>query len=120
VRSVLEKELERSLHGRLKHLGEQDRKALEGMLGAAVKKLTHHPTIQLKNAAAQGGARHLVDALQQLFDLGSLDDNELEQKTSTNPPPRCNHGDDPNGRESAELPPSRGTEVSNALPEEAS
>lgn len=69
VRSVLESELNHSLHHKLKHLGPQERKALEGMVAAAVKKLTHHPTMRLKSAASEGGARTLVAALQELFDL---------------------------------------------------
>lgn len=69
VRTVLDNELERSLHGKLKHLSEKDRKALAGMLGAAVKKLTHEPTVRLKSAATEGNASALVDALQHLFGL---------------------------------------------------
>jgi len=84
VRSILEAELDRSLHGKLKHLSERDRKALAGMVGAAVKKLTHHPTMQLKSAAAEGSARTLVDALRYLFDLES-DGRPSVPPTSTPP-----------------------------------
>jgi len=50
IRQVLAGEMERSLHGKLKHLGEGDRKALEDMVAAATKKLAHHPTMRLKSA----------------------------------------------------------------------
>ena len=69
IRKVLESELERSLHGKLKHLDERDRKALRGMLSAATKKLAHEPTVRLKSAAAEGNAGVLAEALQHLFDL---------------------------------------------------
>jgi glutamyl-tRNA reductase len=96
VRSVLESELDRSLHGKLKHLSDQDRKALEGMLGAAVKKLTHQPTVRLKSAAADGNARHLVDALRQLFNI--------DPDGSPPPPSQRNHQSSPKDSVAPEAP----------------
>ena len=70
VRAVLEGELNRSMHGKLKHLGDPERKALEEMISAAVNKLTHYPAVKLKAAAAEGNARRMVDVLLELFHIG--------------------------------------------------
>ena len=48
VRGTLAAELERSLAGKLRHLNDDDRKALGVMLDAAVNKLLHAPTRALK------------------------------------------------------------------------
>jgi glutamyl-tRNA reductase len=74
-RSVLEAELERSLHGRLQHLGREDREALERALEAGVDKLLHAPTEHLRQWAKdeEFGDWHtdlLVTALDGLFRLG--------------------------------------------------
>lgn len=53
-REILAAELERSLHGKLKHLGDSERTALERMLDAALNKLLHEPAIRLKRAATEG------------------------------------------------------------------
>ncbi|MFW5740218.1 MAG: glutamyl-tRNA reductase, partial [Myxococcota bacterium] len=86
VREVLEAELDRSLHGKLKHLSARDRKALEGMLGAAVKKLTHQPTIRLKAAAAEGNAGALMEALHHLFALDAPENHTHGTGTDDNRP----------------------------------
>ena len=91
VRSVLDAELDRSLHGKLKHLDERDRKALEGMLAAAVNKLTHAPTVRLKSAAAEGGAGDLVRTLRDLFSLDGTEEQEPPSERparSSRPPPQ--------------------------------
>jgi glutamyl-tRNA reductase len=73
ARAVLFSELERSLAGRLKHLAEGDRAALEQMLESAVGKLLHAPTTRLKERAADGeDARELAAAVRYLFDLQEL------------------------------------------------
>jgi glutamyl-tRNA reductase len=69
TRAVLVAELERSLGGRLKHLGEGDRAALTQMLESAVNKLLHAPTTRLKTAASNGAGPELVEAVKHLFDL---------------------------------------------------
>ena len=56
TRAVLLAELDRSLGGRLKHLGEGDRAALSQMIESATNKLLHAPTTRLK-ASAQTGRR---------------------------------------------------------------
>ena len=67
TRSVLRAELERSLKGKLRHLTDMDREALETMLDAATNKLVHPTIVRLKRAAATPGDEHLVDAASELF-----------------------------------------------------
>jgi glutamyl-tRNA reductase len=69
TRAALCAELDRTLGGRLKHLGEQERIALEQMIDSAVNKLLHTPTTRLREAASSGDGADYVQALQQLFDL---------------------------------------------------
>jgi glutamyl-tRNA reductase len=71
--AVLFGELERSLAGRLKHLTEGDRAALQQMLESAVNKLMHAPTTRLKARASEGeDAVELAAAMRFLFDLKEL------------------------------------------------
>lgn len=56
--AVFRAELERSLRGRLKHLGSEERAALELMLDSALNKLLHSPTRRLRSVAAE----HRLDA----------------------------------------------------------
>ena len=70
VRSVLSSELERSLNGRLKHLGPEERDALTHMLDSATNKLLHEPSTRLKTHAAEmDDAEALAAAVRLLFDL---------------------------------------------------
>ncbi len=70
ARAVFFTELERSLGGRLKHLGEDDRAALAQMLDSAVSKWLHMPTKNLKARAAESeDASELAAAVRFLFDL---------------------------------------------------
>jgi len=69
VRASLAAELEKSLSGRLKHLPDADRKALEAMLDAAVNKLLHAPTTRIKAMAGDPAVGDLVKAVHELFDL---------------------------------------------------
>jgi len=72
-RAVLQGELDKSLKGRLKHLGSEDRKALMTMVEAALKKLLHGPTVRLRGAASDPLAsdserlERLAAALDELF-----------------------------------------------------
>ena len=91
MREVMASELQRSLAGKLKHLGEPERKALDGMLQAAVNKLAHVPTVRLKGAVANGNAGELVEALCHLFDLpepdyGQVSSSKNESMPSQNEP----------------------------------
>jgi glutamyl-tRNA reductase len=73
ARAVLVGELERSLAGRLRHLGDADRAALTQMLDAALGKLLHAPTTRLKARAAEGDdAGELAAAMRFLFDLQEI------------------------------------------------
>ncbi len=74
LRRTLAFELDRSLKGRLKHLGPQEREALEIMIEAAENRLLHGPTMRLRRAAMErDGAdlsfEELSLALSELFDL---------------------------------------------------
>jgi glutamyl-tRNA reductase len=69
TKATLQAELERSLSGRLKHLTEGDRAALQQMMDSAVNKLLHAPTTRLKAGASQGDGADLVRTVVHLFDL---------------------------------------------------
>ncbi|MCS6898415.1 MAG: glutamyl-tRNA reductase [Myxococcales bacterium] len=69
VRATLQTELERSLAGRLRHLHESDRAALNAMLDAAVNKLLHAPTTHLRKAASEPRGEQMARMLRDLFDL---------------------------------------------------
>jgi glutamyl-tRNA reductase len=69
TKGVLQAELERSLGGRLKHLAEGDRAALQQMIESALNKLMHAPTTRLKAGASTEDGADLVRAIAHLFDL---------------------------------------------------
>jgi len=69
VRATLSAELERSLGGKLKHLGPTERDALTTMLDAATNKLCHHPSSRLRALATDARGGDYVDVLRDLFDL---------------------------------------------------
>lgn len=69
TRGVLLSELERSLAGRLKHLGDGDRAALAQMVESATNKLLHAPTTKLRTSAGEGYGADYVEAVRELFDL---------------------------------------------------
>jgi len=86
TRSVLEAELERSLSGRLKHLGAAEKEALSAMIGAATNKLLHGPTRRLRELAGDARADLYVEAVHELFELG---DGEASAGHRSDPePPR--------------------------------
>lgn len=74
LESVLKAELARSLETRLKHLADDDRRALERMLEAALNKMLHAPSARLRRAAEGGSAdasdlQRLTRSLHDLFAL---------------------------------------------------
>ena len=69
VRSTLAAELDRTLGSRLKHLPDEDRKALGVMLDAAVNKLLHAPTRVLKGAKDDPDGDAILAAVRRLFEL---------------------------------------------------
>jgi glutamyl-tRNA reductase len=98
-RRVLHGELERSLRGRPKHLGAEERQALETMLEAALKKMLHAATVRLRGAALSdddgadaseaGGERleQLTMALNELFGLDGGLEADLEAALDAEPEP---------------------------------
>ncbi len=72
TRRVLETELDRSCKGKLKHLSEADRAALEKMLEAAANKLLHGPTMRLRGLACDHRGVTAKRVLSELFDLEQL------------------------------------------------
>jgi len=69
VRATLGAELDRTLSTKLKHLTEEDRKALGVMLDAAANKILHAPTRALKQATDKPEGPALVEATRTLFEL---------------------------------------------------
>ncbi|MBL8717674.1 MAG: glutamyl-tRNA reductase [Myxococcales bacterium] len=69
VRSTLAAELDRSLSHKLKHLGEDDRKALGVMLEAAANKLLHAPTQLLKESLDRPDGEQVIALVRQVYDL---------------------------------------------------
>jgi glutamyl-tRNA reductase len=85
----LEEELSRSLRGRLKHLGPDDRAALDKMLESAVNRLLHQPTIRLRQAALERASDtlsldQLSSAINELFAFDA--DVELASNPDSMPP----------------------------------
>jgi glutamyl-tRNA reductase len=78
TKSVLVAELERTLGGKLKHLGEGERAALLQMVESATNKLLHAPTTKLRAASNGDDAADLVNAVQHLFELPA---NEPEEES---------------------------------------
>jgi glutamyl-tRNA reductase len=95
LRAALDVELNRSLKGRLKHLSEYDRSALNKMVDASINRLLHGPTLRLRQSAAARDPEalpleQLTLALAEVFDLSHGDSvsdyAELEPLESLPPP----------------------------------
>ncbi|WP_437625056.1 glutamyl-tRNA reductase [Sorangium sp. So ce1151] len=67
TRAVLAGEVERSLAGKLRHLGPAERQALALMIDAATNKLLHVPTTRLRAMAGDPRVAEHVDSLRELF-----------------------------------------------------
>jgi glutamyl-tRNA reductase len=65
---IKEQELERTLK-RLNHLAEDDQELVAELAHRLVNKFLHQPTVQLKEAAAQGDGAVMRETLHQLFEL---------------------------------------------------
>ncbi|HTJ81068.1 MAG TPA: glutamyl-tRNA reductase [Polyangiaceae bacterium] len=85
VRATLLAELERSLGGKLKHLGEPERAALGAMLDAATNKLCHRPTSRLRALAADSRCGDYVEVVRDLFDLPERPDATDEAEDDREP-----------------------------------
>jgi glutamyl-tRNA reductase len=98
--AALEEEMNRSLRGKLKHLGTDDRAALEKMLEAAVNRLLHQPTIRLRQAALDRASERLsLDQLSSAINELFAFDAELE--SPSNPDPMQPETDSPSELSSA-------------------
>lgn len=62
------------LAGRLGHLDDRQRDAVEALTRGIVNTLLHGPTVRLKELADAGGAEHHANALRELFDLAPGED----------------------------------------------
>lgn len=79
TRAVLAAEVERSLSGKLKHLGAAEREALGVMIDAATNKLLHGPVTRLRAMAGDSRAEDYVEAVRELF---GLDEGEGEGESA--------------------------------------
>jgi glutamyl-tRNA reductase len=81
---ALKGELDKTLKGRLKHLGAEDRDALLKMLDAAVNKALHSPTRHLRQLARDEDSRFELGAaltlLEDLFELGERSEAASEHE----------------------------------------
>lgn len=87
-REILVGELERSLHGKLKHLGDGERGALEKMCEASLNKLLHEPAMRLKRAATESALEEvplelMVRMVEDLFALTPADTEAAAAVEST-------------------------------------
>ncbi|MFO0592582.1 MAG: glutamyl-tRNA reductase [Polyangiaceae bacterium] len=86
TRATLLAEMEKSLAGKLRHLGQAERQALTVMIEAATNKLLHQPTTRLRALASEQKANDYVEALCELFDIHSDEEkgsaSEVESERS--------------------------------------
>lgn len=113
VKQMLAAELERSLRGRLKHLGLDEREALEKMMEAAENRLLHAPTMRLRQAAAARETEspsldELAFALSEVFEL-EAGVPEPSRPSSPTQPSRSGVGDEPPTNQDAEASQATGT-----------
>jgi glutamyl-tRNA reductase len=92
MRRALSAELDKSLRTKLKHLGSDERAALDLMKEAALNKMLHLPTTRMRELAAERleeswRAEELASALVELFALGSEpgDDEAADDQTDHEP-----------------------------------
>jgi glutamyl-tRNA reductase len=65
---VRQDEVERAL-SRLRHLGDEDRAAVDGLTRSLLAKLLHTPTTRLREAAGNGRGTGVIDTVRYLFEL---------------------------------------------------
>lgn len=102
MRAALDVELNRSLKGRLRHLAEDERAALNKMLDASINRVLHGPTLRLRRAAAARSAEalsleQLTMALAELFQLSPgeplPDDTDVPEEDVLNSAPETSLSD---------------------------
>jgi glutamyl-tRNA reductase len=88
--SIAKGELEKTL-GRLNHLSEADRKAVEGLASAIINKLLHSPFTSLRREAQEDNGADILEAARRLFDLRPeappAPKSEPEPETAPEPTP---------------------------------
>ncbi len=96
ILGTLHGELMRSLATRLKHLGPEDRAALETMLEAATAKVLHRPVTRLKGVAGNPAGLTYEQTLRDLFDLSGEEPREsLDFRAPESAPERAATADFP-------------------------
>jgi glutamyl-tRNA reductase len=102
LRAALDVELNRSLKGRLRHLAEDERAALNKMLDASINRVLHGPTLRLRQAAAARSPEalsleQLTTALAELFQLSAgeplPDDSDVSEEDVLNSAPETSLSD---------------------------
>ncbi len=84
TRATLFAELEKSLAGKLRHLGPAEKQALTAMLEAATNKLLHAPVTRLREIAGDPKVNDYVDALCDLFEIrGEAHRASTEERAET-------------------------------------
>ncbi len=117
LRAALDLELNRSLRGRLRHLPEEDRSALNKMIEASVNRVLHGPTLRLRMATAARAPEalsleQLTSALSELFELspgdGFADDAEMSAYEEPLPSsPGSSQNAEPPATDAPEVAPAR-------------
>ena len=90
TRAFLAAELDKTLRGRLKHLSDEDRKALDRMADAAVNKILHAPTKRLKELAVSPRSEEIAELICHLFDV---DDVPVSGRFDPTTPPGADDGE---------------------------
>jgi glutamyl-tRNA reductase len=88
TRAMLASEVERSLSGKLKHLGEAERQALAIMVDAATNKLCHRPSTRLKELASDPRGFEYAEVLSELFDLPNVPTSSGHEAFESKPAPQ--------------------------------
>jgi glutamyl-tRNA reductase len=115
---VMRGELERSLRGRLKELGEAERAALEKMVDASINKILHEPSSALRSLAGDRArdADFVESAVEVLTALFSLD---VGQDESVPEEPRTSAGFEATQSQAPEPGPESGPHPAQVLQEDA-
>jgi glutamyl-tRNA reductase len=107
---VFSAELEKSLKGKLKQVDDEQRKALQKMVEAAIKKMLHEPSSVLRSLA---GAREkdtedflesAVEVLSRLFPLGVQDSDDANTAHSQQSAAQLSDSETPSGPKAADAP----------------
>jgi glutamyl-tRNA reductase len=71
-------EVERAL-GRLRHLSDDDRAAVDALTRSLLNKLLHAPTARLRDAAGNGRGTGVLDTVRYLFELEPTADRKEDE-----------------------------------------